>query len=531
MKPLALAIDGTLLRALAYAEGGRVFAFDPSQARDPGGTPTGGQWTAGEYRTIKLGEKVDGREVGDKIPNSSSIDGISNEVERLPGIREVPVAAFDPEYVGPRLGVPPRSYSPSETARLVDLAAAIEESGYITPLIVAIDARGPYVVEGGHRFDALLALGAKSFPAKVVIDVESAGSDPTKWSWKFAAEQKNFTQHDYASLKPRLDALEAASLDALKDALAESRDALVARVRKSSDFAALANDLKRLPRFGAVEMEVRGMLDRARDAGRKDLRREVRDGRRDFADSSFTPKAALRWLRATAFWVAGILGDRVLADVKGIILNGLKTGTAGSVMAEQIFDAFTPWLGDPDVIRDEQQLQPWRLETIVRTNTTTAYNHGRLSEIIDPEIARFVKGIRYSATLDERTTEVCRYLGKMNDGKGALFKSSDPNIEALLPPLHYSCRSLIFAIVAGEKVDASEFITPEEIGKARGLADAKFLTQANAAWKAYSEMDDEATAEKPRPKRKQKKATEFTVAKQADGALKITRTEVSDGEV
>lgn len=342
---------------------------------------------------------------------------------------------------------------------------------------------------------------------------------------------RQYAQHDYAATAARLDALEAKSLDAMRDALTESRDAFVNKIRKSTDFATLANDLKRLPRFGAVQMEVRAMLDRAWESGSRDAISEVREGKRVFAfdpnqprapagtgkftilelpldevgcclhlhenvvlhtqrdyagtDSSFSPKAATRWLRATAFWVSGILGDRVLSDVKGIILNGLKTGTAGSVMAEQIFDAFLPWLGDPDVIRDEQQLAPYRLETIVRTNTTTAYNHGRLTEFLDPEIIRFVKGIRWSSILDERTTPVCQLLD------GLVFKPSDPNLEQLLPPRHYNCRSIIVPIVAGEQVREDEFITPAQIGKARELADAKFLTQTPEAWKAYSEREDE----------------------------------------
>ena len=287
-------------------------------------------------------------------------------------------------------------------------------------------------------------------------------------------------------LKSRLDALEARGLDALRDALEECRDALVARVRAAGDQAKLANALKRLPRFGAVEAEVRAMLDRAWEAGTRDARREVRERRRDFAgaESSFTPRAALRWLRATSFWVSGILGDRVLADAKGAILSGLKTGKASSLIAEEVYRAFLPWLGDPDVIRDDEQLAPYRLETIVRTNTTNAYNHGRLTEALYPEIARFVKGMRYSAILDERTTEVCRFL----DGK--VFRPSDPDLEALLPPNHFQCRSIIVPIVAGEQVDESEFITPEQVGRARGLADAKFLTQASAAWKAYRERED-----------------------------------------
>ena len=210
---------------------------------------------------------------------------------------------------------------------------------------------------------------------------------------------------------------------------------------------------------------------------------DTADEQADFA-SSFAPRAALRWLRATAFWVSGILGDRVLADAKGVILNGLKTGKPGSVLAEEILAAFLPYLGDPDVIRDEEQLKPYRLETIVRTNTTTAYNHGRLTTFLDPDVLPFLKGVRYSAILDTRTTEVCRYL----DGK--VFKPSDPNLEALLPPNHYQCRSIIVPIVAGMPVREDEFITPAQIGKARELADAKFLTQAGDAWRAYSEWDE-----------------------------------------
>lgn len=143
------------------------------------------------------------------------------------------------------------------------------------------------------------------------------------------------------------------------------------------------------------------------------------------------------------------------------------------------------------MIRDEKQLAPYRSETIEQTNSTAAYNHGRLAEILDPEIVRFVKGVRYSAILDSKTTDVCRYLGKMNDGKGALFKPTDPNLKALLPPNHQGCRSIIVAIVAGEKVDKSEFITPEQVGKARRLADARFLTQTSEVWRAYRECGDD----------------------------------------
>jgi hypothetical protein len=53
------------------------------------------------------------------------------------------------------------------------LAEDIRASGEITPLIVVQDAEGMYVLEGGHRFDALIASGAQSLPAVVVIDQDN----------------------------------------------------------------------------------------------------------------------------------------------------------------------------------------------------------------------------------------------------------------------------------------------------------------------------------------------------------------------
>jgi hypothetical protein len=109
-------------------------------------------------------ERVDGRLVRKEIPDLHSIESSLEDFEELPGVREVPMSQFDPEYK-------PAPYSASEKQRLADLAAAISDSGEINPLIVVYDKEAhPYILEGGHRFDALHELGAKSFPAKVVID-------------------------------------------------------------------------------------------------------------------------------------------------------------------------------------------------------------------------------------------------------------------------------------------------------------------------------------------------------------------------
>ena len=107
---------------------------------------------------------VDGRKVinADNVPNMSSIDSSLDDYEILPGIREVSMDEF-PSLDG-------RHYSAQGTKRIKDLEQEIASTGEITPLIVVIDDDGPYILEGATRSEALYRAGAKSFPAKVVID-------------------------------------------------------------------------------------------------------------------------------------------------------------------------------------------------------------------------------------------------------------------------------------------------------------------------------------------------------------------------
>lgn len=135
-------------------------AFDPGEERDEHG-----RWTSGgETSFPKAGDKVDGLTVREDIPNLGSISAGFDEgtYDELPGIREVPFSAF--EAWG----------NPSITDRTKALAEQIKESGEINPLIVVIESynlkAGPYILEGGHRFDALQIAGKKSFPALVIIE-------------------------------------------------------------------------------------------------------------------------------------------------------------------------------------------------------------------------------------------------------------------------------------------------------------------------------------------------------------------------
>jgi hypothetical protein len=107
--------------------------------------------------------EVDGRRVLEDTPNMSSIEASLIDYELLPGVREVPMSDFT---------LTGKTYSVEEQGRIDRLAERIRETGEIAPLIVVSDREGPYILEGGHRADALFNLKAKSLPARVVMDLE-----------------------------------------------------------------------------------------------------------------------------------------------------------------------------------------------------------------------------------------------------------------------------------------------------------------------------------------------------------------------
>lgn len=138
--------------------------FDPSQI-----VPIAPTWAGESARTASFpaeyppaGDMVSGLRVTDDVPNTGSISASMTEYEILDGIREVPMSHF------------PGRKARSDRRGSSDLAKEIEENGWIDPLIVAIEAdaveKGPYILEGAHRLDALAELGKESFPALVVLD-------------------------------------------------------------------------------------------------------------------------------------------------------------------------------------------------------------------------------------------------------------------------------------------------------------------------------------------------------------------------
>lgn len=280
----------------------------------------------------------------------------------------------------------------------------------------------------------------------------------------------------FDEIRKTLDALEVKSLRPLRAVLVQARDALISRIKRVKDLPRPRDvGLKGMPAFRRA---IRDLLQTASATGGRDAKREVRLARRRLGDQkrknfkgsdAFTPRNAATWMREKEFFVTDLLDEAITKDVRGILVNALKTGELNDVVADKIWTAFENYIGDPDVLRDGEPLSAARLETIVRTNLTDAYNHGRMMEYTSDDMLPFLNAIRYSAILDSRTTEVCRFL----DGK--CFTPEDPDLTDLLPPNHFNCRSIVVPVVVGEAVNEDDYITPADVGFAKGLADSKFL--------------------------------------------------------
>jgi SPP1 gp7 family putative phage head morphogenesis protein len=134
---------------------------------------------AAKAKYPKAGKVVDGREVLKNIDNRGSIDSSLNNYESL-GVREVRMTDFQTvrERRERGLGEVEKRAAADDEEKVEQLKEKIRTAGKISPLIVVDDGHpdGPYVLEGGHRFDALERLGAKSFPALVVLDLDEIGS-------------------------------------------------------------------------------------------------------------------------------------------------------------------------------------------------------------------------------------------------------------------------------------------------------------------------------------------------------------------
>ena len=282
-----------------------------------------------------------------------------------------------------------------------------------------------------------------------------------------------YAQADFPTIRRELDALESGMRNGLKEVILASQESMLRAV--GSRFDAQAPRAMRQaatyrpPKLAALGSVMAREMERATRAGTDMVRREVPRAKRvqfDASVATVTPSAAVRAMRDKAFWASGVLGERLVDAAQSILIAAVRGAEPIGETVRKLAEAWLPWIGDETVLRDNEQLKPYRLETIVRTNVTDAYNTGRLAQM--REDAEWLNGVRYSATIDDRTTELCLRLD------GLVFRLEDPDLDRLTPPNHFNCRSLLVPVPLSVKVGEKEWATQEDIGWALDVMDEGF---------------------------------------------------------
>jgi len=151
----------------------------------------------------------------------------------------------------------------------------------------------------------------------------------------------------------------------------------------------------------------------------------------------------------------GIKFGKTLAEIRiaiweRLLAKGLTTLAAvkGAEQSDAIVTALEGLL--LDTIED---VAPY-LNTLVRTNTFEALNEARFAEFTDPEVGDFVQALEYSAVLDSSTTEICAHLN------GKIYVTESPRWDAIRPPNHFNCRSVLIPVTMIDGWDGQESSAP-----------------------------------------------------------------------
>lgn len=300
---------------------------------------------------------------------------------------------------------------------------------------------------------------------------------------------KQHTHHDervdYEAVAEQFAEIEQGARATLSDFFLSVREAWVDKVRRAQppDPEWVLTGIASLPKKQMLRNALRGMMIHAMDEGMSAVKEELEPtaqkqhwqfvGDRDSVSvanmqwaeyakapvPNVRPKDAERYLKTKELWITGVVESDLVNDARRVLLNGLSKGTPMGEMLDQLYDAFEPWVDDPTRIRDGAVVEPHRLETIIRTNTTDAYNRGRVVQ--SRQAGKYLKGFQYSAILDDSTTEVCASL------HGKVFSADDPALDELLPPRHFNCRSIVVPVTIDEAVEEDDWISKAEIGAAK----------------------------------------------------------------
>jgi len=258
---------------------------------------------------------------------------------------------------------------------------------------------------------------------------------------------------NFAEIKNELDQAETKTIEKLSDIFRTIKDdtemyVTSKKIMESKDFDAVKN--LRLKYANEVRLQFRTSFESTYNLGRKRGAKAIKD--RKYVQG-IPPARAIEYFSQKALNVTDVVFTDTTNKVKDVLLNGLKNGKANKEVIYEIEKIFNP-LVNAQMIPDSVS-EPYRIETIVRTNFTDAYNQGLNEEF--NEVDSFV-AYQWSSILDDRTTSYCQSMD------GQIFSKDDSRFVPC--PAHFNCRSIIVPIFDFDEYELST-IDP---GKGRDMS-------------------------------------------------------------
>lgn len=174
-----------------------------------------------------------------------------------------------------------------------------------------------------------------------------------------------------------------------------------------------------------------------------------------------SPEEFEEFLKSEAFSTVGDYSTELTKKTKIIVAKGIKDGAAQSEILRQLRDEMGNFS------------ERW-MQTVVRTKTTEIYNEGRKRFFeTDPQAKQIVVAYQWSAILDTRTSDICRFL----DGKIYLVGEVSNHLK---PPAHFGCRSLLVPITKFEEFETTpkKDLTFDKVKKKGGNLISKFVDRS-----------------------------------------------------
>ena len=309
----------------------------------------------------------------------------------------------------------------------------------------------------------------KALPPGGETEDEETGEGEKKQMSRNYVKRKTKTRFegkvDFQAVQSSLDRLEEKFIIDYRGTLIKQRDTLVKFITKKMLADNLTSGVVReldLAFKSDLRATSKKMFDEGYALGIKDGKSELP---KKFVSSrvgvGVRPQAALDYFSAKKDFVVKGINAPLTGETQQILLNSIRIGETVRATTLKIQEAYLPYTTDGDVIVDGKQLTSHRINTIVRTNMSEAYNYGRRAVGEDPDLKDFVIGYQFSEILDERTVEISRFV----DGK--IIDINHPALNQLSYPLHFNERGLFVYVTVDERPVA--FMNEADIGTAIGM--------------------------------------------------------------